>query len=176
MINNKTSRLRILLLAIFTAGLVATTALFGITYTKTFAAGVFSDWQTGGWTIGEEDGEAVLFGSPSANLNVLYSNEKISAAGLSFDIYIDTVSGENGNIGAAYKCTSGYQYFFEYSVANKSLSVKRISERGGESVVSDRVSYTLSSKKWYSMKMTLNTISSSKRSLPFRHFPQPTVM
>ncbi len=154
MINNKTSRLRILLLAIFTAGLVATTALFGITYTKTFAADVFSNWQTGGWTIGEEDGEAVLFGSPSANLNVLYSNEKISATGLSFDIYIDTVSGENGNIGAAYKCTSGYQYFFEYSVANKSLSVKRISEHGGESVVSERVSYTLSSKKWYSMKMT----------------------
>ncbi len=153
MLKTKTSKRKILLATLFTAILIASLALFGATFNRAYATDVFSDWSTGGWTITEEDGEAVLLGNSSASLNVLYSTEKISAQGLSFDIRIDSVSDANGNIGASYRCTNGYQYFFEYSAGNKTLKIKRIGENGSESVVSDSVSYTLNEKTWYSMRI-----------------------
>ena len=99
---------------------------FGFTLPKASAADVFAGWSTSGWTISEEGGVAVLLGNSSASLNVLSSDEKVNADGISFDVYIDSVSGTaDGNIGAAYRCTSGYQYFFEYNAISKTAKIRR---------------------------------------------------
>ena len=123
---------------------VLASACFGLSLPKASAADVFAGWSTSGWTISEEGGVAVLLGNSSASLNVLSSDEKVNADGISFDVYIDSVSGSaDGNIGAAYRCTSGYQYFFEYNAISKTAKIRRIGENGTDVTVSETVSCSL---------------------------------
>ncbi len=126
---------------------VLASVCFGFTLPKASAADVFAGWSTSGWTISEEGGVAVLLGNSSASLNVLSSDEKVNADGISFDVYIDSVSGTaDGNIGAAYRCTSGYQYFFEYNAISKTAKIRRIGENGTDVIVSETVSCSLAEK------------------------------
>ena len=77
---------------LFLLAVLASTC-FGFSLPKASAADVFAGWSTSGWTISEEGGVAVLLGNSSASLNVLSSDEKVNADGISFDVYVDSVSG-----------------------------------------------------------------------------------
>lgn len=144
---------RISIIACFIVSLVC--IVFGVVFIRSYAApDIFENWSTAGWSVSEEDGTAVLRGNPAASLNVLSSVEKLSVDELAFDIYMDEVTAENDcNIGGAYRCTTGYQYFFEYNAAQKQAYIRRIGENGTDVRVTDATPLSLSEKKWYSVKL-----------------------
>lgn len=118
-----------------------------------FAIREFSDWKTDGWTQSSEGGEAVLSGDAGKTMNLLYSSGKVEHNCLSFDIkMLDSTGTVDGCIGAAYKCTNGYQYFYEYNTVQKLVRIRRI---GGSSdtQVGKAQSMELDLNKWYNFKL-----------------------
>ncbi len=116
----------------------------------TAASGAFSQWKTDGWTESTEDGTPVLTANANQSINVLYLNGVAEGNNLSFSIRMnDSYGTVDGNIGAAYKCATGDQYFFEYNTVAKIVRVRRLGTDGSDNHVGSARSLTLDVGRWY---------------------------
>lgn len=117
-------------------------------------ASAFSDWKTDGWTIQEEDGEAVLK-NPGVGVELIYSKNTVNSATLEFDLYVDAVnSAVDGNIGIAYKAPSGNQFFFEYNSVYKFVRIG-LWVGGAYQQLSDGYSIDLGTGSWHHYDISL---------------------
>ena len=137
-----------------TAALLSAVLLLLSSWTFTaLAADPFSQWKTEGWTVKTENGEQILHGNPQEPMNLLFTKGTVNENCLEFDIYMEDSTGtEDGCIGASYKCSNGFQYFFEYNTVHQMVRIRRI----GDSVnteVAPAKAYMLKTGKWYTFKL-----------------------
>ena len=137
-----------------TAALLSAVLLLLSSWTFTALADTsFSQWKTEGWTARTENGEQILYGNPQESMNLLFTKSAVNDNCLEFDIYMEDSTGtDDGCIGAAYKCSNGFQYFFEYNTVHQMVRIRRIGD-GVNTEVAPAKAHTLELRKWYTFKL-----------------------
>lgn len=137
-----------------TAALLSAVLLLLSSWTFTALADTsFSQWKTEGWTARTENGEQILYGNPQESMNLLFTKSTVNDNCLEFDIYMEDSTGtDDGCIGAAYKCSNGFQYFFEYNTVHQMVRIRRIGD-GVNTEVAPTKAHTLELRKWYTFKL-----------------------
>ncbi len=114
----------------------------------------FAQWKTEGWKQSAEDGTPILTGDKNQSINVLYLNGIAEGNSLSFSIRMnDSYGTVDGNIGCAYKCASGVQYFCEYNTVSKVVRIRRLGTDGSDNHIGGAKSKTLEVGRWYKFDM-----------------------